>query len=133
MALRIARLQKKLGLEINVIATSCLHQFFNGDEHTAHVTEAGERFFDASFDPGIKMGCPFTLEFRQPAIREQVEYFARAYRERGLTVDFVFADWEIDRPVEWNGAWESSKRCRRCRDRIKDTTISPQRHEGRKE
>ncbi|MBI4662026.1 MAG: hypothetical protein HY735_24655 [Verrucomicrobia bacterium] len=119
-ALRIAQLQRKLGLEIHVNATSCLHQFFNGDERTAHVTKAGERFFDLSFDSNVKIGCPFALDHRRPVINEQMDYFARAYHERGLGIDFIFADWEIDGPIEWNGAWQSSRRCQRCRDRIRD-------------
>lgn len=116
--LRIARLQKKLGLGVNVNATSCLSQFFNGDERTAHITETGQPFFDSSFDAGVKMGCPFALDFRKPDIKAQLDFFARAYHEQNLPVNFIFADWEVDGPIEWNGAWESSKRCRRCREQI---------------
>jgi hypothetical protein len=51
-------------------------------------------------------------------MREQVDFFVRAYKEKGIEIAFAFADWEIDGPIEWNGAWESSKRCARCRKEI---------------
>ncbi len=116
--LRIAAIQKQLGLDVNVNATSCLLTFFNGDERTAHIDSQKRPFFDDSFAPGVKMGCPFALDFRYPAIQEQVEYFLRGYAERKLAIDFIFADWEVDGPIEWNGAWAASKRCQRCRERI---------------
>lgn len=117
--LRIAALQKQLGLDINVNATACLLTFFDGDERTAHLDSKNQPFFDDSFAPEIKMGCPFALDFRYAAIREQVEFFLRGYSERKFPIDFIFADWEIDGPIEWNGAWDCSKRCRRCRERIR--------------
>lgn len=116
--MRLARLQQKLGLEIGINANACMHRFFNGDERTAHVTDAGEPFFDSSFGEQYKMGCPFAMEFRFPAIKQQFEMFLRPYKEAGLSVDFIYADWEIDGPIEWNGAWESSRRCQRCRQNI---------------
>lgn len=116
--LRVAALQKRLGLAVNVNATGCLHSFFNGDESTAHVDSAGKPFFDDSFAPGVKMGCPFALDARYPVVKEQVEFFLRGYQEQQLPIDFAFADWEIDGPIEWNGAWACSKRCRRCREHI---------------
>ena len=117
-ALSISRLQKKLGLRVNVDANRCTYSICNGDPKTAHVTDEGEKFFDMSMRPNRKIGCPFALEFRYPAIREQLEYFARAYKEEGIQVDFMFADWEIDGPIEWNDAWAASKRCKRCRDNM---------------
>jgi hypothetical protein len=117
-ALRLARLQKKLGLAIGINANACMHRFFNGDETTAHITEDGTPFFDSSFGERHKMGCPFAIEHRSPAIEAQFEPFLRAYRDEGLIVDFIYLDWEIDGPVEWNGAWEHSKRCQRCRANI---------------
>lgn len=117
-ALRVGAIQKRLGLPVSINANACTYSFFNGDEQTAHVTENGERFFDTSFGDKHKIGCPFTLEARVPAMREQVEYFVRAYREKGIPIDFVFADWEIDGPLEVNGAWEAAKRCARCRAAI---------------
>jgi hypothetical protein len=121
-ALPIARAQTKLGVPVNVNATACLHRFFNGDQRTAHVDEQGRPFWDESFDVGSKhtMGCPFALEFRKDPIREQVEHFAQAYRAAGLKVDFVFADWEIDGPIEFNRAHEASKKCVRCRKQFQD-------------
>jgi hypothetical protein len=35
-----------------------------------------------------------------------------------LAVDFAFADWEVDGPLEWNRAWDAAKRCQRCRENI---------------
>ena len=75
-ALPIARAQKKLGLRVNVNANACMYRFFNGDERTAHVDAQGKPFWDESFDTRGRphhMGCPFTLDLRKDAIREQVE------------------------------------------------------------
>lgn len=116
--LRVGGLQQKLGLGVNVNATSCLQGFFNGEERTAHIDVGGQPFFDDSFSPGAKMGCPFSVQYRFPIMKEQVEYFLRNYSERKIAVDFAFADWEIDGPIEWNGAWAASKRCRRCREHL---------------
>jgi len=117
-ALRLGRLQKELGLAIGINANACMHRFFNGDEGTAHIAADGTPFFDSSFGEQHKMGCPFALGSRSPAIRAQFEPFLRAYKDAGLAVDFIYLDWEIDGPVEWNGAWEHSKRCTRCRANI---------------
>ena len=116
--LRIGALQQKHGLGVNVNATACLSSFFNGDERTAHVDEQGRPFFDDSFDPGVKIGCPFAVGFREPVIKEQVEFFLRSYARAGVEIAFIFADWEIDGPIEWNGAWAAAKHCRRCRQHI---------------
>jgi hypothetical protein len=64
------------------------------------------------------MGCPFTLDLRKDAIREQVEFFLKAYQSAGLEIGFIFVDWEIDGPVEFNRAHEASKKCARCRRHI---------------
>ena len=121
-ALPIARAQMKRGLPVNVNANACLHRFFNGDPRTAHRDEQGRPFWDDSFGAGSKqtMGCPFALDFRKEPVREQVEFFARAYQDEGLQVDFIFADWEIDGPMEFNRAHEASKRCARCREQFQD-------------
>jgi hypothetical protein len=116
-ALIVARAQKKLGLRINVDATSCLTSFFDGDPRTAHIDAQGKPFWDDSFGKA-DMGCPFTLDFRRAAIRERIETFADTYRREGLEPGFVFTDWEIDGPIEWNGAWAASQRCQRCREHI---------------
>jgi hypothetical protein len=118
-SLTIAKVQKKLNLRININATNCLYSFFNGDEQTAHIDGEGNPFWDESFGKQ-KMGCPFAIDFRQPYIREQVEYFVKAFKKADLGVDFVFADWEIDGPIEFNNAHAASKRCRRCRENIKN-------------
>jgi len=117
-ALRLGRLQQKLGLEIGIDANACMHSFFDGDPSTAHVNEAGETFFDSSFGEGHRMGCPFAISHRYPAIKAQFEPFLQAYRAAGLTVDFIYLDWEIDGPIEWNGAWTASKACTRCRESV---------------
>jgi len=118
-SLTIAKAQKKLGLRVNINATSCLYSFFNGDERTAHVDDEGRSFWDPSFGKP-KMGCPFTLDFRKSYIRERLDYFIKVFKKNDLSVDFIFADWEIDGPIEFNEAHAASKRCRRCRRNIKD-------------
>ena len=118
--LRIGAIQKKLGLPVNVNANALMHRFCNGDPRTAHVTAEGEQFFDGSFDKNVKMGCPFALKFRYPTIKERIEYFAREYKQQGIDVDVIFADWEIDGAIEWNGAWAHAKKCMRCRENIRD-------------
>ena len=117
-ALRIGAAQKRLGLRVAVNANHCLHRFFNGDPSTAHVSAGGKRFFDTSFTKGVKIGCPFAAKHRYPVIAEQVDSFARAYQAKGIDIDFAFADWEIDGPIEWNDAWAHCKRCTRCRKNI---------------
>ncbi|MCC7374210.1 MAG: hypothetical protein IT581_06125 [Verrucomicrobiales bacterium] len=115
-ALRMARLQKALGMHVVADATACLTSFFDGTDAMLHVDDGGTVFAETSF--GGKLGCPFTLEPRVPVMRQRVERFVRAYREAGLPLDLVFADWEVDGPIEWNDAWASSKRCRRCRENL---------------
>ncbi|HCZ01885.1 MAG TPA: hypothetical protein DHV39_00525, partial [Verrucomicrobiales bacterium] len=114
--LRIARLQKALGLEISINANACLHRLYDDTEATAHVDKNGEAFWDASFGP--KTGCPFALEHRIPVITDRITRFVDAYHAAGLEIDFIFADWEIDGPMEWNNAWEHSLRCTRCRENL---------------
>ncbi len=118
-SLMIAKVQKKLNLRVNINATRCLYSFFNGDEQTAHIDDENRPFWDESFGKQ-KMGCPFTLDFRRPHIQEQVEYFMKAFKKADLDVDFIFADWEIDGPIEFNKAHAASKRCKRCRENITD-------------
>lgn len=118
-SLLIAKVQKKLNLRVNINANQCLYSFFNGDQKTAHINNEGKPFWDDSFGKK-KMGCPFALDYRMPHIREQVEYFVKAFKKADLEVDFVFADWEIDGPIEFNNAHAASKRCKRCRQNIKN-------------
>ena len=118
-SLMIAKVQKKLNLRVNINANRCLYSFFNGDERTAHIDDEGRPFWDSSFGKQ-KMGCPFALDFRRPHIQEQLEYFVKAFKKADLDVDFVFADWEIDGPIEFNEAHAASKRCQRCRENISD-------------
>ena len=114
--LRIARLQKALGLEISINANACLHRLYDDTEATAHVNKNGEAFWDTSFGP--KTGCPFALEHRIPVITDRITRFVDAYHAASLEIDFIFADWEIDGPMEWNNAWEHSLRCTRCQENL---------------
>ncbi|MBM3837094.1 MAG: hypothetical protein FJ398_03880 [Verrucomicrobia bacterium] len=118
--LRSAKFARRVGLPVAVDATACLDGFFNGDPATLHIDGEGQPFADLSFDPGRRMGCPFALVGRVPVIRERVEFFLKAYAKARARIDFVFADWEIDGPIEWNDAWANSRKCQRCRARIKD-------------
>ena len=97
-------------------ATACLQGFFDGSQDTLHVDHDGSLFSDKS--SGADLGCPFALEHRIPAIRRQVESFVNAYRQAGVNIDFIFADWEVDGPIEWNGSWSAAKRCKRCQKNI---------------
>ncbi len=117
-ALTVARAQKKLGVRVNVNATSLLYSFFDGAERTAHVDGAGNHFFDDSFGDGRKMGCPFAIDHRVEEIRGRVEWYIDAYEQAGIAVDFIWADWEVDGPIEFNRAHEHSLRCVRCREHI---------------
>jgi hypothetical protein len=116
-ALRIGRIQKKLGLTVACDANSLLYSFYDGTPATAHIDDAGQPFFDTSFS-GPKMGCPFALEHRMPVILGRVAAYVEAYRLAGIPIGIVSADWEIDGPHEWNDAWASSKRCTRCRENL---------------
>ncbi len=120
----VARAQKKLGVRINVNANSPMYSFFDGSEETAHIDAEGKLFFDETF--GKKdMGCPFRLEHRIAPMRERIESFADAYAAADLPIDFVFADWEIDGPLEWNHAHDASKRCAVCRENLPDLDDFP--------
>jgi len=115
-SLRIARIQKSLGLRVCVNANACMYGFFNGDQQTAHVDRKGNRFFDDSI-PG-KIGCPFRIDHRFAPMRKKIDFFVKAYEKAGVPLDFVFGDWEIDGPLEINRAWEAAKRCVVCREKI---------------
>ncbi len=114
--LRIARLQQKIGQPVAIHATACLNGFYDGSNDTLHVGQDGKLFSDNSC--GMELGCPFALEHRIPAIRRRVESFVHAYQQAGVNIDFIFADWEVDGPIEWNGSWSASKRCQRCRKHL---------------
>ena len=116
--LRIARLQQKIGQPVAVHATACLQGFCDGSAETLHIDEAGTRFADHSC--GGALGCPFALQHRIPVIRQQVEQFVQAYQDAGLTIDFIFADWEIDGPIEWNESRAASMKCVTCRSHVPD-------------
>ncbi len=122
-AVRMGRLQQELGLPVSVHASSPLYGFFNGDEDTFHIAEDGTPFFDDSFS-SRKMGCPFRLEHRKEDIKKQMRSWLDAYDEAGVTVDFIYFDWEIDGPIEWNGAWEQSKQCTVCLDHVPDLAVN---------
>ncbi len=115
--LPVARAQKKLGQRVNINATSLLYSFCDASEETAHVDRDGHRFFEETFGTK-KMGCPFRLEQRIEPIRERFTPFLQAYETESLPVDFVFTDWEIDGPLEWNHAYDSSQKCRVCQEHL---------------
>lgn len=118
----VAHAQKKLGQHVNIEATDLMYSFFNGDERTAHIDKNGKPFFDDSFGKE-NMGCPFAIDFRKKEIRDRFEFFLKKYNDEGLTVDFIFTDWEIDGPLEVNRAFEASKKCTRCFEHLgKDFT-----------
>ena len=118
-AIIFGKAQKKLGLRINVDVISLLYSFYDDTENTAHIDEDGNPFFDESFGSRYnKMGCPFTLDSRKDIIRNRVEFFLERYKKESLWVDFIFADWEIDGPIEVNNAFESSKKCSVCRSHL---------------
>jgi hypothetical protein len=119
-ALGLARLQKRLGLPISVNATASTYGFFDGSESTAHIDADGRPFFDTSFPTERKMGCPFGIDHRIPEMTARIRSALEAYRKESLPIDFLYADWEVDGPLEWNGAWESSKKCQRCRREVSD-------------
>ncbi len=121
--LTIARAQKKLGQRVNIDATALMYSFFDGDERTAHIDENGNAFFDDSFGKQ-KMGCPFAVDFRKTEIRERFEKYINKYKEEGITIDFIWTDWEVDGPLEVNRAYEASMKCKRCRENLgKDFTF----------
>lgn len=116
-ALPVAEAQHALGLRVNADATALLHRFCDGSEGTAHVDAGGTRFFDMSCGK-VKLGCPFRLEHRIPEMRGRIEAMAQAYKAAGLPLDFVYADWEIDGPIEWNTNHETAKRCTVCLENV---------------
>jgi len=117
--IRIAKIQKELGLPVAVDATRILYRFYDGTSSTAHINEEGKAFFDSSF-AGRTMGCPFTLQKRMPVIKSRVSAYVEAYQAAGVNIDIVTADWEIDGPHEWNQAWKNSRQCVRCRENIQN-------------
>lgn len=118
-ALAVARVQKKLGLHVNVNANACLYSFYDDTPETAHVDKERNPFWDESFKR--KLGCPFRLDHRVPVIRERIEYFVKAYENEDLPIDFVFADWEIDGPIEWGKqSHTAAKRCTVCRENVEN-------------
>jgi len=119
-SLRIAAIQQKLGLPVVVNANACMYSFFNGDPRTSHIDSEGNRFFDQSFGKGHKIGCAFSLDFRLAAMTEQIDYFVRSYKRKGLPLDLVWGDWEIDGPLEFNRSWEAAKCCATCRKHVTD-------------
>ena len=119
-ALRLGKLQKELGLPVSVDATSLTYGFYDGGRETAHLDSEGGAFFDESFPTTRKMGCPFAIDHRIPVISGRVRRAVEKYRAASIPIHFLFADWEVDGPLDSNGAWESSKRCARCRREIED-------------
>ncbi len=115
--IRIAKIQHKLGLKVVVDASNLLYGFYGGSLSTGHIGKNGDTFFDTSY-AGKKLGCPFTLEKQIPIIKSRLQKAASAYRSANTVIDIVVSDWEIDGPLEWNNAWESSKKCTRCNNNL---------------
>jgi len=119
LALRLGRLQQELGLPVSVHATAVMTGFFEGDPSTLHVADDGSTF-SWHLLGSREMGCPFRLQERAQAIRARWQALVDAYREAGVRIDLVSMDWYSDGPIEWNEAWEASKRCTVCREHIPD-------------
>ncbi|MDP6356923.1 MAG: hypothetical protein QF473_17560 [Planctomycetota bacterium] len=119
-AIRVAKVQKKLGLRVSVDATGAVYSFCDGSEPTGHVAEDGTKFFDTSFASYRKMGCPFALGERYEPMRQKLVPFLEAYKRADVPLSLWTCDWEIDGPIEWNDAWANSKKCTRCREKIKN-------------
>lgn len=115
-SLRVARLQKKIGLPVCVNANQIMYGFFTNEPDTSHIDEKGKPVRDAPI-PG-RSGCPFRMDHRYGHMRGKVEFFVSAYREAGVPLHFVYGDWKIDGPLEINDAWAAAKRCIACRKNI---------------
>jgi hypothetical protein len=115
-SLRVAEIQKKLGMPVCVNANAIMYGFFTNEPDTSHIDENGDPIRDKSI-PG-RTGCPFRMDHRYGPMRKKVEFFVSAYREAGVPLDFVYGDWEIDGPLEINDAWDAAKRCVACRENI---------------
>ena len=116
LPLRVARLQKKLGLETTVDATGLAHGFYNGTPATGHLDKDGKPFFDKSFF--WSPGCPFTVQPRYDAMRARLEPWLAKYQQEQLRLDSWAADWEFDGPNEWNHGWAAARQCVTCRTKI---------------
>jgi hypothetical protein len=121
-ALRIARIQQKLGLDVNIFAAlfGMGGVIYNGDPKTAHIDADGQPFFDTSQIVWVKAGCPFAIEHRIEDLTAQVEFFCKGFKDAGIDVKLIIADWEIDGPLETNDGWAAAKKCRVCREKIPD-------------
>ncbi|MCX7704985.1 MAG: hypothetical protein N2115_01840 [bacterium] len=119
-ALKIDMIRKQLNLPVFIDASGIVYMFFDGSEQTAHINDEGKPFFDTSFSKEVKIGCPFRIETRYRVIAERIENFLKAYKKEGIDIKYWAVDWEVDGPIEWNNAWENSKKCMVCRKNIKN-------------
>lgn len=124
-SLKIAAIQKKLGVPVNISASMCVYYCCNGKKETAHIDDKGTPFFNESIEkwmggPASKLGCPFTFKVRYPEIQKQLSFFCEGFKKKGIDIDFVWTDWEVDGPIEWNGSWDAAKKCVVCQKNIKD-------------
>ncbi|HEY8666876.1 MAG TPA: hypothetical protein VIL86_09435 [Tepidisphaeraceae bacterium] len=119
--IKFAKLQQKLGLIVAVNANSVLQNIYGGQkpEDVGHLDADGKPFMDNS-QTFIQLGCPFRIEGRIEAIRKQTDAIVKAYKDAGVPIGFTFADFEFDGPLEWGKGWDCSKKCKVCREKIKD-------------
>ena len=119
LALRIAKIQKKLGLRVCVEAAGdIVHGAYDGKPDVAHKDADGKPFFDKSFF--WSPGCPFAMKLRYDAMKARLEPFLKKYKDAGIDVNFWTADYEFDGPDEWNAGWATAKKCAVCREKIKN-------------
>lgn len=113
---RIAKVQNRLGLPAYAFAGNTGDGFY-AKESTWHVDQDGNHFPDTTHEKNMKLGCPFVTE-GWPAVAEQVQEWAKYYKDNGAQLAGVWYDWEFQGPSEWNGAWEMCKKCVRCRKEL---------------
>ena len=118
-AIRIAKLEKKLGIPVSVIGENdTTNGFCDSSPAVAHKDSDGKPFFDTSFF--WKPGCPFCMSTRYEPMKAKLEPFLKKYQENGVPLDLWTADFEFDGPIEWNAGWATAKKCALCREKIKN-------------
>ena len=119
-SLMAAEILSEFGKSASIHLTPCTYGIFDGSEDTLHLDRNGVRYSDDSFGTSRLMGCPFSITRTRDKLSMRMRRFVDAFADSGKTIGFAFADWEIDGPIEWNGAWEASKRCVVCQKGVSD-------------